>query len=122
MAKQHYIRLHNAVFYAYHGNHREERHLGGKFHVDVEMETDFTEAAESDNLADTVNYAEIYDLIYDSLMNEKFNLIETVAEKIADSVLAAWPMVTRVSVKVRKPGAPIKGVIDYVEAQVDERR
>ncbi len=122
MAKQHYIRLYNAVFYAYHGNHHEERRLGGKFHVDVEMETDFTEAAETDDLSKAVNYADIYDLIHESLMNEKFNLIETVAKKIADSVLAAWPMVTRVSVKVRKPGAPIKGVIDYVEAQVDECR
>ena len=50
MEKKHFIRLKNAVFYGYHGNHHEERHLGGRFHVDVEMETDFTAAAEQDDL------------------------------------------------------------------------
>ncbi|MDH7514623.1 MAG: dihydroneopterin aldolase [Bacteroidota bacterium] len=122
MEKRHLIRLHNAVFYAYHGNHREERRLGGKFHVDVEMETDFTEAADTDNLAKTVNYADIYDMINGIVTEEKFNLIETIAKKIADAILADWPMVRRVSVRVRKPGAPIKGVIDHVEVQVDESR
>ena len=122
MEKRHIIRLHNAVFYAYHGNHHEERHLGGKFHVDVEMETDFTAAAEKDTLAQTVNYADVFDLIQDIVTSSKFNLIETIAKRIADSILASFPIVSGVSVRVRKPGAPIKGVIDDVEVQVDEGR
>jgi dihydroneopterin aldolase len=122
MEKRHIIRLHNAVFYAYHGNHREERHLGGKFHVDVEMETDFTAAAEHDTLAETVNYADVYNMIQDIVTSSKFNLIETIAKRIADSILAAFSIVSGVSVRVRKPGAPINGVIDDVEVQVDERR
>jgi 7,8-dihydroneopterin aldolase/epimerase/oxygenase len=122
MQKRHYIRLHNAVFYAYHGNQHEERRLGGKFHVDVEMETDFTEAAEHDSLHETVNYEAVYNLIQDILLTKKFNLIETVAKRIADSILDAYPMVLGVLVRVRKPGAPIRGVVDHVEAEVDERR
>ncbi|MBL0173962.1 MAG: dihydroneopterin aldolase [Ignavibacteria bacterium] len=122
MEKRHLIRLHNAVFYAYHGNHHEERRLGGKFYVDVDMETDFTEAAENDTLAKTVNYADVYDFIQDIVTSSKVNLIETIAKRIADKILLDFPIVTGVSVRVRKPGAPIKGVIDYVEVQVDERR
>ena len=122
MEKRHYIRLQNAVFYAYHGNHHEERRLGGKFYVDVEMETDFTEAAASDALAKTVNYADVYDLIQDIVTSDKFNLIETIAKKIADTILASFPIVTGVSPGMRKPGAPIKGVVDFVEVQVDEHR
>ena len=122
MEKRHVIRLHNAVFYAYHGNHHEERRLGGKFYVDVDMETDFTEAAENDTLAKTVNYADVYDFIQDIVTSSKVHLIETIAKRIADKILLDFPIVTGVSVRVRKPGAPIKGVIDYVEVQVDERR
>jgi 7,8-dihydroneopterin aldolase/epimerase/oxygenase len=122
MIKRHDIRLHNAVFYAYHGNQHEERHLGGKFHVDVEMETDFTEAAEHDRLTETVNYEQIYTLVQDIITNQKFNLIETVAKRIADRILATYEQVRAVRVRVRKPGAPVKGVLDYVEVEVDERR
>lgn len=122
MEKKHCIRLHNAVFYAYHGNLHEERNLGGKFHVDVEMETDFTEAAEHDRLAETVNYERVYDLINSTLTKQNFHLIETVAKRIADQVLGTFPQVTRVAVRVRKPGAPVKGVVDFVEAEVDETR
>ncbi len=122
MQQRHVIRLHNAVFYAYHGNHHEERHLGGKFHVDVEMETDFTAAAAHDSLGETVNYELVYGLIQDTLTIEKFNLIETIAKRIADSVLERFPAVHATTVRVRKPGAPIKGVLDHVEVEVHERR
>lgn len=122
MEKRHYIRLHNAVFYAYHGNQHEEKNLGGKFHVDVEMETDFTSAAEHDRLSETVNYEKVYSFINDIINSAKFNLIETVAKKIADRIMEEYAMVRAVSVRVRKPGAPVRGVIDYVEVEVDERR
>lgn len=122
MEKRHYIRLHNAVFYAYHGNQHEEKNLGGKFHVDVEMETDFTYAAENDRLSETVNYEKVYSFINDIINSAKFNLIETVAKKIADRIMEEYALVRAVSVRVRKPGAPVRGVIDYVEVEVDERR
>lgn len=122
MEEKHFIRLHNAVFYAYHGNQREERQLGGKFEVDVEMETDFTEAAEHDRLTETVNYESVYSLVQEFFTGKHFNLIETVAKRIADRIIASYPMVSQVLVRVRKPGVPIKGVVDTVEVEVDERR
>jgi 7,8-dihydroneopterin aldolase/epimerase/oxygenase len=122
MSHRHTIRLKNAVFYAYHGNMHEERHLGGRFHVDVEMDTDFTAAAASDSLEHTVNYEVLYALIQDVLTEQTFKLIETVAQHIATRVLTTFPMVLRVVVRVRKPGAPVRGVIDYVEAEIDEQR
>ncbi|MBN1447735.1 MAG: dihydroneopterin aldolase [Bacteroidetes bacterium] len=122
MEKKHFIRLHNAVFYGYHGNHHEERHLGGRFHIDVELETDFTSAAEHDGLEHTVNYETVYNLIQDLVTNETFKLIETVARRISERILAEFDEVRGVVVRVRKPGVPIKGVIDYVEVEVNERR
>jgi len=122
METKHFIRLQNAVFYGYHGNFHEERHLGGRFHIDVELETDFEEAAKDDSLEKTVNYEDVYNLIQDLVTKESFKLIETVARRIAERILEQFPEVSGVAVRVRKPGVPIKGVIDYVEVEVDERR
>ncbi len=122
MEKKHYIRLHNAVFYAYHGNLHEEKTLGGKFHVDVEMETDFSAAADHDSLRETVNYERIYNLVQDIVTQKNFHLIESLAKRIADTILEREAAVRSVVVRVRKPAAPVKGVIDYVEAEVNERR
>jgi 7,8-dihydroneopterin aldolase/epimerase/oxygenase len=119
---RHFIRLHNAVFYAYHGNLHEERNLGGKFHVDVEMETDFSAAAEHDKLQDTINYESIYNLVQDVVMQHNFHLIEALAKRIADTIFETQPAVCAVIVRVRKPGAPVKGVVDYVEAEVNVQR
>jgi dihydroneopterin aldolase len=122
MEKKHTIRLRNAVFYAYHGNHREERQLGGKFYVDVEMETDFTEAALADDLSQTINYQTVYALIEAIVTEHKYRLIESVAKCISDSILEQFPSVIAVLVRVRKPGAPVRGVIDTVEVEVHEHR
>jgi len=122
MEKKHFIRLHNAVFYGYHGNHHEERYLGGRFHIDVDMETDITSAAENDSLEQTVNYEAVYNLIQEIVTNQTYKLIETVGKRIADAILTEFVGVRGVVVRVRKPGVPIKGVIDYVEVEVNEHR
>lgn len=122
MKKRNVIRLHNAVFYAYHGNESEEQYLGGKYHVDVEIDTDFRAAASHDRLAETVNYESVYKMVHDVITGHRFNLIEAIAQRIAEEILHGIPAVEAVLVRVRKPGAPIKGVADYVEAEVREAR
>ena len=122
MRNRHVIRLHNAVFYGYHGNHHEERFLGGRFHLDVELETDFNAAAEHDTLDKTVNYDAVYTMVQELVTKESFKLIETMASRIASMLLDRFDIVFAVRVRVRKPGVPIKGVIDFVEVEVDERR
>lgn len=120
--KRNIIRLHNAVFYAYHGNEDEEQYLGGKYHVDVEIATDFTRAASHDSLAETVNYEMLYRIVQEILTGHKFFLIEAIAQTVARTVLDRIEPVESVLVRVRKPGVPIKGVVDYVEAEVELSR
>lgn len=122
MEQKHFIRLRNAVFYGYHGNHHEERFLGGRFHIDVDMETDFSAAAEHDDLHRTVNYEAVYNLMQDIVTNQSFKLIETLSRRIALAVLEKFDDVRAVTVRVRKPGVPLKGVIDFVEVEVNEYR
>jgi dihydroneopterin aldolase len=116
------IRLRNAVFYAYHGVLTDEQNLGGKFEVDVDLYGDLSRGAKSDHLRDTVDYTKVYEAIRASVMGKKYFLLEALGERIARTILKDFRKISVVTVRVRKPGAPIKGVVDTVEVEVTRRR
>jgi len=120
--RQGIIRLHNAVFYAYHGVLTDEQNLGGKYEVDVDLRCDLTRSATSDTLADTVNYERVYDCIRSMVMDKKHFLLESLAHSIGRGILKNFRKVETVTVRVRKPGAPVRGVIDYVEVELTVTR
>lgn len=112
------IRIKNASFYAYHGALQEEQNIGGKFEADVDIYTDFSEAAKDDNLKHTINYDEVYKFINKLVHEKKYYLIETLAVVIADKLLEKYKNIKKISVRVRKHHVPVGGVIDCVEAEV----
>ena len=116
------IRLHNAVFYAYHGVLTDEQNLGGKFEVDVDLHCDLARGAKSDHLQDTVNYERVYDCIRSLVLDKKHLLLESLASSIGKGILKNFSKVNSVMVRVRKPGAPVRGVIDHVEVELTETR
>jgi 7,8-dihydroneopterin aldolase/epimerase/oxygenase len=116
------IRLHNAVFYAYHGVLTDEQNLGGKFEVDVDLHCDLARGTKSDNLLDTVNYERVYDCVRTLVLDKKHFLLETLASSIGKGILKNFSKVNSVTIRVRKPGAPVKGVIDHVEVELTETR
>jgi dihydroneopterin aldolase len=116
------IRLHNAVFYAYHGVLTDEQSLGGKFEVDVDLHCDLTRGAKSDNLQDTVNYERVYDCIRKLVLDRNHLLLESLASSIGKGILKNFSKVNSVTIRVRKPGAPVRGVIDHVEVELTETR
>ncbi|MCJ7801859.1 MAG: dihydroneopterin aldolase [Candidatus Marinimicrobia bacterium] len=111
------IRLKNMVFYGYHGVSESEKSLGGKFEVDLDLYQDLKKAGLSDNLKDTLNYEKIYKTVENCTKKNKYYLIETLAERIAVSILRKYKT-DRVLVRVRKPHAPLKGVLDTVEVEI----
>jgi len=112
------IRIKNAQFYAYHGALEEEQNIGGKFEVDVDIYTDFREAAEIDELHLTINYHEVYKYLEKIIHSHKYYLIETIAMKIANEVIEYFDGIEKIKVKVRKRSVPVGGMLDYVEAEV----
>lgn len=112
------IRLKNAVFYAYHGAVQDEQNLGGKFECDVEMYCDFTAAAESDSLKNTVDYERVYAFIHRVVLEKKYYLLEALANSIAKGLLREFGIIERVVVRIRKPHPPVRGVIDHVEVEI----
>lgn len=116
------IKLHNAVFYAYHGALTDEQTLGGKFEVDVELHCDLTAAKETDDLQQTVNYEQVYSLMKRIVTEKKYYLIEALAHSIGQGILSGFPQVQKAIVRVRKPGAPIHGVVDTIEVHIESQR
>lgn len=116
------IRLTNAVFYAYHGVLSDEQALGGKFEIDVELHCDLKKGAKTDQLKDTVDYERVYDCVKKSVMDRKHFLLETLGQSIIDGIFRNFRQVQIVNVRVRKPGAPVKGVIDTVEVEMARSR
>jgi 7,8-dihydroneopterin aldolase/epimerase/oxygenase len=90
----------------FHGVYQSERREGQEFVADVVLGLSLRPAAASDDVADTVHYGEFAEQVAAILAGEPANLLETVAQRIADAALA-HPIVDAVTVTLHKPQAPI---------------
>jgi 7,8-dihydroneopterin aldolase/epimerase/oxygenase len=96
-----------------HGVFDHERADGQEFSVDVRLELDTRTAAASDRLADTVDYGAVAEQVHAAIENDPVDLIETLAQRIADLCLADR-RVTGAAVTIHKPSAPISVPFDDV--------
>ncbi|HEY0617760.1 MAG TPA: dihydroneopterin aldolase [Kribbella sp.] len=103
-----------------HGVFEHERADGQEFVVDVRLELDTRPAATSDDLADTVNYGVVAEQVHAAIENDPVDLIETLAQRIADLCLADR-RVSGAAVTIHKPSAPIKVPFDDVVLTVQRR-
>lgn len=109
-------------FYAYHGVFSEEKKLGQIFVVDLTMEADLSEAAKTDDLAKTINYAEAYDAVKEVMEKRAYDLVETVTENICATILDKFRIVERVTAKVIKKNPPIPGHYEHVAIEMTRER
>ncbi|MCB2221499.1 MAG: dihydroneopterin aldolase [Bacteroidetes bacterium] len=107
------IALEGMEFHAFHGCFAEEQMTGNTFFVDIYIETNTTSAEESDNLHETVNYAEIYELIKEE-MAIKSNLLEHVGKRIINAIKQRFIQIESMELKVSKMNPPIGGKVDNV--------
>ena len=112
------IILKNLSFYGYHGVLSEENVLGQKFFVDIDLYLDLKIAGDSDDVENTVNYAEVYNIAREIVENQQFKLIESLAENIANKVLKDFQVVKEIVIRIRKPEAPVNGIYDYFGVEI----
>lgn len=111
------IRLVGLSFYGYHGVSAAEKETGRAFEIDCELEVDLAQAGHSDQLADTVDYTQVYTLIKDVVEGKAYSLLEGLASELAGLLLDKFP-VYRVTLQVRKLHPPIAGQIKHIEVEV----
>jgi dihydroneopterin aldolase len=108
--------------FGYHGVFDHERKDGQDFFVDLTLSVDLTAPSNSDAIEDTVNYAEITDLVVEEITSNPVNLIEKLAGRIAERVLNQHLKVQAVSVTVHKPQAPVSAQLKDIAVLVTRTR
>lgn len=112
------IRMMNCAFFARHGVHEEEERLGQRFYVDAVLTVDPGDALEADSIEGTVNYGEAFIEIERIVTGRRRYLIEALALDVAKTLAARFPQIVKSEITVRKPNAPVPGVLDHVEVTI----
>lgn len=107
--------------HGWHGVHPEERAHGQTFRVDAVLELDTAPAAATDDLTRTVNYAELAQRLHALLVGEPVDLLETLAQRLADCCLA-YDAVDAVEITVHKPGADLGVPADDVMVAIRRQK
>lgn len=103
-----FIELKEIKIHAYHGVDKQERIVGNDYIVRVKVKFDISRAAESDMVSDTINYADIYDVVKCE-MGVPSNLLENVVYRVVNSIKRNFPMIEGGEVEIIKVKPPIAG-------------
>jgi dihydroneopterin aldolase len=116
------IRISRIAIYAYHGVYEEEGRLGQRFFVSLTAWLDLRAAGATDDLAQSVSYADIAQRVQELAVSHRFRIIEALAEAIAADLLRAFPRLEAVEVTVEKPNAAIAAILDTIAVTIMRSR
>jgi len=105
------IRINNLKFFTKNGVLAEEKRLGQQVEIDLEMQLSLAEAGRTDDVTQTVNYAEV---------NHSYDLIEGLASAILDDISADYQeQLNKIIIKIRKYSVPMPGLFDNIEIEME---
>lgn len=113
--------LKNIEIFANHGVFKEEKVLGQKFIISLEIDVDVREAAVNSDLTKSIHYGELCHNIEKEFQKESYDLIETAAEKIAEYVLLNYDLAKKVKVTLNKPWAPINRHLESAAIEIERK-
>jgi len=116
------INIKRLEIYAKHGVFAEEKVTPQRFLVSAELYLDLREAGKTDDLTKTIHYGTICHEIKGFLENNTFDLLETIAEKLAEELLIKNPQVQEVWLEIQKPDAPVGLDFDTISIDIERRR
>lgn len=112
------IYLQQLQFYGFHGLLPEENKLGQRFQVDAILYLDLAKAGKSDDMNHSIHYGYAYQCIKEVVEGEAKNLLEAVAENIADKLLSTFSLLQACNIKLIKPDPPIPGHYQSVAVEI----
>ena len=112
------ITLKNCAFFARHGVFNEEETLGQRFFVDAILDVNAGNALEQDEIEGTVDYGTAFQVIERIITGKRRFLIEALALETARALCKEFPMIESAEITIRKPNAPVQGVLDHVEVTI----
>lgn len=112
-----YIRLEGLRIHAFHGVLPQERAVGADFRIDLRVGYPLSEAMQSDDVKDTLNYAELYEIVRGE-MAVPSQLLEHVAGRIAKAIEAAFPQITSIDLVLTKLNPPMGAHSDGASVEI----
>jgi dihydroneopterin aldolase len=116
------LKLHGITAYGYHGALPEEQVTGQLFRANLVISLDTREAGQTDDLGRTLNYAPIVEEVTAILTGKPVRLIETLAEKIAETLLSRYSLIQEIRVEVEKPNPPVAAWFSGVSVCILRKR
>lgn len=113
------IILEDIKIYAYHGILPEEAIIGNHYIVNLEVHSDLEIASQSDDLNDTINYAEINEIIHQE-MEIRSQLLEHVIGRIINKIESQFPQITCIKIKLTKTIPPMRGEMKGVSLEFEK--
>lgn len=111
------LTINNIEYYAYHGVKEEERKLGGKYQIDLDMYYDAKAAVINDDVNYAINYEEAMFCISSIVLEENYALVETIASEILSALMDKFEFMMKATVRVRKLTVPMRRAIGFVECE-----
>ena len=108
--------------FCYHGVNPEEKIDGQNFIFDIDATVDLSLPCKTDNVNDTVSYAKIIKTVRRVAQGEKNDLLERVAQRVADELFVEFEKISALVITLKKPEAPIKADFDYVAVTIERSR
>ncbi|WP_405611058.1 dihydroneopterin aldolase [Polaribacter sp. Asnod1-A03] len=115
------IKVNNIKLYANHGCLDEEDKIGSEYRVDVEVKADLKRSSRTDELADTVDYVHLNNIVKEE-MAIRSKLLEEVTQRILDRIFKEIKMIRRTTVSVAKINPPIGGNVEEVVIILTKKR
>jgi len=114
--------LKGLLFHGFHGVLREERVLGQKFLVDIDAYVSLSKAAKSDDIKDSVSYADVYSLVRSIVEGPPHDLLESLSDHLVHNIFTVFPPIWKLRILLAKPHVAVIGPIDYLGVEIVRTR
>lgn len=108
--------------FAYHGVNADEKVNGQNFILDIAAYMHLKQAGVTDNINDTVSYAKILKTAVKIISENKYDLLEKVAQRVAQQIFLEFEPIKKIDICLKKPQAPIAANFDYVAVEISRTR
>ena len=115
------IYIRDLEFIGYHGVFEEEKKIGQKFFISLELTTNLREAGLNDDITKTTHYGEVAETVKKIFFQKKYDLIETLAEDIAREILLNYPLISDLKLEIKKPWAPVGIPLKDVSVEITRK-
>lgn len=116
-----YILLKDIRFFAHHGVNPQETIIGNEFSISLRLQTDILNAMQSDDVSDTINYADVYETVKTE-MEQPSKLLEHVSGRIINALLKRYPRIKSIDLKIYKRNPPMGADIDAAGIEIHIQR